>query len=116
MSDDLADFLDAIDPHLVEYLDATKDISCEAVRHVQCYAVAMLQGLIVPEHVHEDWPDFYPLVDAFVMAHGSRRLACLSWESCLFEGGGDDPITESDRGFLLALLAEIHAFLTVRRK
>jgi hypothetical protein len=116
MSDDLADFLDAIDSHLVEYLDATKDISCDAVRRVQCYAVAMVQGLIVPEHVHEDWPDFYPLVDAFVMVHGSRRLARLSWESCLFEGGGDDPITESDRVFLVTLLAEVQAFLAARPK
>ncbi len=114
MSDDLADYLDSIDARLVDYLDADLDISVDAVRHVQCYAVALIQDLVLPEHVHEDWPDFYPLVDAFVLAYGSRRLGHLVRESALFEGGGDDPLTSADRVFLVTLLAELHEVLARR--
>lgn len=114
MNDDLADYLDSIDARLVGYLDEGRNISAGAVRHVQCYAVALVQGLLVPEHVHEDWPDFFPLVTAFVLAYGSPRLGHLARRSAIFEGGGDDPLTEPDRVFLVTLLAEIHELLSRR--
>ncbi len=114
MSDDLAAYLDSIDAHLLEYLDAERDISTDAACRVQCYAVALLEDLVLPEHVHEDWPDFYHLVVAFVLAHGSRRLGHLARQSAIFEGGGDDPLTDADRVFLATLLAEIHVSLARR--
>ncbi|MDA8316650.1 MAG: hypothetical protein M0010_16005 [Actinomycetota bacterium] len=107
MSDDLANYLGAIDSHLVAHLDARGEISDEATRHVQCYAVAMIEGLVVPEIVHEDWPDFFPLVVALVLAYGSARLGHLARQSAIFEGGGDDPLTDGDRSFLVTLLAEL---------
>lgn len=112
MSDDLAAYLDSIDAHLVEYLDPDRDISIGAVRHVQCYVVALIQGLVVPEHVHEDWPDFFPLVVAFVLAYGSARLGRLGRQSAIFEGGGDEPLTDADRVFLVTFLAETHELLS----
>ena len=111
MSDDLAAYLDSVDAHLVRYLDAQRDISTAAVRHMQRYAVALMESLVVPEHVHEDWPDFFPLVSAFVLAYGSARLGHLARKSAIFEGGGDDPLTDADRVFLAAFLAEIHELL-----
>jgi hypothetical protein len=114
VSEDLAAYLDSIDARLVHYLDTDRDISSDAIRHVQCYAVALLQGLVLPEHVHEDWPDFYPLADAFVLAYGSRRLGQLLRLSSLYEGGDDDPLTEDDRVFLVTLLAEMHELLARR--
>ena len=114
MSDDLANYLDSIDAHLVGYLDEDRHISADAIRHVQCYAVALIQGLVVPEHVHEDWPDFFPLVTAFVLAYGSPRLGHLGRRSAIFEGAGDDPLTDPDRAFLVTLLAELHALLSGR--
>ncbi len=114
MSDDLADYLDAIDSHLVGYLDRDRQISTAAVLHVQCYGVALVQGLVVPEHVHEDWPDFFPLVTAFALAYGSPRLGRLGRRSAIFEGGGDEPLTEPDRAFLVTLLVEIQNLLRLR--
>ena len=114
MSDDLADYLDSIDAHLVGYLDQDRNISANAVRHVQCYVVALLQGLLVPEHVHEDWPDFFPLVTAVVLAFGTPRLGHLARRSAIFEGDGDDPLTDHDRAFLARLLAELHDLLSRR--
>ena len=105
MSDDLA-----------AYLDSHRDISADAVRHVRCYAVALIQTLVVPEHVHEDWPDFFPLVIALVLAHGSPRLRELAAQSALFEGGGDDPLTDGDRAFLVTLLAELYELLSRREQ
>ena len=114
MSDDLAAYLDSIDAHLLDYLDAERDISTDAARRVQCYTVALVEGLVLPEHVHEDWPDFFHLVVAFVLAHGSARLGHLARQSAIFEGGADDPLTEADRVFLVTLLAEVHASLARR--
>jgi hypothetical protein len=116
VSDDLADYLDSIDAHLVGYLDEDRNISKDAVRHVQCYVVALLQGLLVPEHVHEDWPDFFPLVTAFVLAYGTPGLGHLARSSAIFEGDGDDPLTEQDRAFLVTLLAELQDPLSGRER
>ncbi|HTX64046.1 MAG TPA: hypothetical protein VMD28_10420 [Acidimicrobiales bacterium] len=115
MSDDLAAYLDSIDSHLVGYLDTHRNISADAVRHVQCYAVALIQALVVPEQVHEDWPDFFPLVAGLVLAYGSTRLEHLARQSSLFEGGDDDPLTDGDRVFLVTLLAELHELLSRRQ-
>ena len=112
--DDLAVYLCAIAPHLLVYLDAERDISADALRHVQCYAVALLEDLVLPEHVDEDWPDFFHLTVAFVLAHGSRRLGRLARQSAIFEGSGDDPLTDADRAFLATFLAELHVSLARR--
>jgi hypothetical protein len=116
VSDDLADYLDSIDAHLVGYLDEDRNISVGAVRHVQCYVVVLLQGLLVPEHVHEDWPDFFPLVTAFVLAYGSPRLGHLARRAAIFEGDGDEPLTDYDRVFLARLLAELQGLLSRRER
>lgn len=116
MSDDLAAYLDSVDAHLVQYLDASRDLSSDAIHRVQCYSVALVQGLVVPEHVHEDWPDFFPLSVAFVLAHGSARLGHLARRSAIFEGGGDETLTDADRAFLVTLLAEMHELVCRREK
>ena len=115
MSDDLAAYLGSIDGRLVRYLDEARDIASGAILHVRCYAVAIVQGLVVPEHVHEDWGDFFPLVVAFVLAYGSPRLGHLARRSTIFEGGGEEPLTDGDRIFLVSMLAEIDDLLSRRQ-
>ncbi|MGH8987205.1 MAG: hypothetical protein ACRDXC_01220 [Acidimicrobiales bacterium] len=112
VNDDPAAYLDLVDPALVTYLDERGEISPAAVRHVQCYALALVQGLVVPEQVHEDCPHFFPLVIAFVLAYGSSRLDGLARDTAIFEGGGDDPLTQPDRVFLVTLLGEFHEVLS----
>ena len=114
MSVDLPAYLDSIDSHLAGYRSPDNGISTGALRHVQCYAVALVEGLVIPEHVHEDWLDFFPLVVTFVLAYGSPRLGHLARRSTIFEGGGDDPLTDGDRLFLVTLVAECHDHLSRR--
>jgi hypothetical protein len=114
VSDDLTAFLGSVDARLVDYLDSSGDLSTDAIRRMQCYGVALLQDLVLPEHVHEDWPDFFPLVVAFVLAHGSASLGHLARRAAIFEGGGDDPLADGDRLFVMSLIEETRAHLTQR--
>jgi len=107
MTDDLFSFL-------VRDLDEDRNISDDVIGHVERYAVALIQSLIVPEHVAEDWPDFFSLVEAFVLACGSPRLGYLARRSFLFVTGGGDPLTDGDREFLVALVDEMHERLSPR--
>ncbi len=92
-------------------LDERGNLSTESVRHVLCYAVALVQRLIVPAHVREDWPDFFCTVDAFVTAYGSPRLRRLAQESRPFENDGGGPLTDGERAFLVTLVADIYDLL-----
>lgn len=111
---DLPGNLDSIDPRLIGYLDADGNLSVDAIRRVERYAVALIQERVVPEHVHEDWPDFFPLVAALILAYGSPRLRQLARMSSIFKGWGDDPLTERDRTFLVALLNASYERLYLR--
>jgi hypothetical protein len=116
MGDELAAYLCSIDGRLVRYLEDGADLSSTALRHVRCYGVALVQGLVVPEHVHEDWADFFPLVVAFVLAYGSAELGHLARRATIFEGGGEEPLTDGDRIFLVSLLAELDRLLAQRSR
>lgn len=107
MSADLTAYLDAIDARLDADQAVDLDRSGADLRGVQRYASALLKGGVAPEKVHEDWPAFFRLVLAFVLAHGSQRLCHLQQESSLFEGWGDDPLTDYDRDFLETLVREV---------
>jgi hypothetical protein len=45
-----------------------------------------------------------PLASAIAFSSGSQRLGLLAQKSSIFKGFGDDPLTERDRAFLVALL------------
>lgn len=117
MSDDLAAYLGSIDRRLLSYLDGDRQLSDAAARHLQRYAVALLQGLISAEHVAEDWGDFFDLADGFVIAHGSARLEQLSCRAMLldtYERSPSRPLDTLDRLFLAALVCELDAYATGR--
>ncbi|MDA8309396.1 MAG: hypothetical protein M0Z46_02065 [Actinomycetota bacterium] len=78
----------------------------EDLGRLQRYAKALLDGVALPEDVDEDWPGFFRLADAFVVDVGSSRLKALRAQASLFEGWGEDPLTEGDRAFLVRLLNE----------
>jgi hypothetical protein len=115
----LVHYLDLIDGHLLGYLDAHEDLSVETVEHLGRYAVAMAQGLVTPEHVMEDWEDFYDLADAFVMAYGTERLRQLDWDATLLDVAPDQPVAPlalADRVFLANLVTELDGFVASRRR
>ena len=93
--------------YLVDGLSGDERVSQHAVGRVQHHAVALVQGDLFPTHVHEDWPGFFSVVEAFVLACGSPWLRELARRSSLFVGDGNGALTEDDRAFLVALVAEM---------
>jgi hypothetical protein len=80
VSDFLVVYLDSIDERLLEYLDKDDELRLDAVQRLRFYTTALLEGSITPNHVMEDWPDWYQLVPAFVAAYGTDvmdRSICL---------------------------------------
>jgi hypothetical protein len=51
-----------------------EELKLDAVQRLRFYTTALLDGSITPDHVMEDWPDWYQLVPAFVAAYGTDEL------------------------------------------
>jgi hypothetical protein len=118
MRDDLAAYLDSLGSNLLGALDAEGDLAVGTAEHLYRYAVALLQGLILPEHVAEEWADFFCLADAFVLAYGSRRLGHLTRKATLLsigKGGAPLPLTGPDRSALVDLVRELGEYVVADR-
>jgi hypothetical protein len=114
MNDDLAAYLASVDLDLLRYLDGDCDLSLPAAEHLYRYASALLQGLILPRHVAEDWEDFFPLADAFVLAYGSKRVDLLNRRAALLSSNGARPplrLRGDDRALLVELVRELGDFV-----
>ena len=106
VSDFLVVYLDSIDERLLEYLDADDELKLDAVQRFSFYTTALLEGSITPDHVMEDWPDWYQLAPAFVATYGSTELQELEVAAELLEAiEEDDDVTlnKADRDYLKAL-------------
>ena len=69
-------YLDSIDERLLDYLDEEDELRAEVVRRLRYYTTALLNCIITPAAVAEDWPDWFDLVPAFVVAYAqSGRLS-----------------------------------------
>jgi hypothetical protein len=106
VNDFLVLYLDSIDERLLEYLDEDDELKLDAVKRLRFYTSALLEGSITPDHVLEDWPDWYQLVPAFVATYGSTELQELEVAAELLEAIEEDEdviLTEADRDYLKAL-------------
>jgi len=106
VSDFLVLYLDSIDERLLEYLDEEDELKLDAVKRLRFYTSALLEGSITPDHVWEDWPDWYQLVPAFVATYGTEELQELEGAAELLEAIEEDEdvsLTEADRDYLKAL-------------
>jgi len=106
VNDFLFTYLDSIDGRLLEYLDEDDELKLDAVQRLRFYTSALLEGSITPEHVWEDWLDWYALVPAFVATYGSEELHELEVAAELLEAIEDDEdvtLNEADRDYLKAL-------------
>ncbi|MGP8064484.1 MAG: hypothetical protein ACLP5O_18295 [Acidimicrobiales bacterium] len=106
MNDFLFTYLDSIDERLLEYLDEDDELKLDAVQRLRFYTSALLEGSISPDHVWEDWPDWYQLVPAFVATYGSEELQELEGAAVLLEAieeQDDVSLTEADRVYLKVL-------------
>jgi hypothetical protein len=117
VSDFLFTYLDSIDERLLEYLDEDDDLKLDAVKRLRFYTSALLEGSINPDHVMEDWPDWYQLAPAFVATYGSDELQELEGAAVLLEAieeQDDVSLTEADRAYLKALEAWLDMFPEMR--
>ena len=85
VNDFLVVYLDSIDEQLLEYLDEDDELKLDAAKRLRFYTSALLDGSITPDHVMEDWPDWYQLVPAFVATYGSDELQELEAAAELLE-------------------------------
>ncbi len=74
--------------------------SLDAVKRLRFYTSALLEGSISPDHVWEDWPDWYQLVPAFVATYGSEELEGATVLLEAIEEQDDVSLTEADRVYL----------------
>ena len=72
VNDFLFTYLDSIDEQLLEYLDEDEELKLDAVKRLRFYTSALLEGSISPDHVLEDWPDWYHLVPALVATYSPK--------------------------------------------
>jgi len=104
VSEFLVLYLDSIDAHLLDYLDEAEELRPEVVKRLRYYTTALLEGTITPAAVAEDWPDWFDLVEAFVVAYAPGEVAELGEGPPFREAEDfDRPLSEADRAYLLAL-------------
>jgi hypothetical protein len=111
VSDFLVVYLDSIDERLLEYLDEDDEPKLDAVQRLRFYATALLEGWITPDHVVEDWPDWYQLAPVLVAAYGTEELQELEGAAEFpdaVEEQDDVGLTEADRVYLKPLDAARH--------
>ena len=60
------------------HVDDRSDLSPETVGLLHTYVVALSAREITTETVAEDWPDFFDLLNAFVVTYGSEELNAAS--------------------------------------
>jgi hypothetical protein len=117
VNDFLVVYLDTIDEQLLEYLDEDEELKLDAVQRLRFYTTALLDGSITPDHVMEDWPDWYQLVPAFVAAYGTEELQELEGVAVLLEAieeQDDVSLTEADRAYLKALETSLDVYPEMR--
>jgi hypothetical protein len=117
VNDFLVTYLDSIDERLLEYLDDDDELKLDVVQRLRFYTSALLDGSITPDHVVEDWPDWFQLVPAFVAAYGSEELKQAEVASEFLEAveeHDDVALTEADLAYLKALEAWLDVYPEMR--
>ena len=117
MNDLLVVYLDSIDERLLEYLDEDEELKLDAIQRIRFYTSALLEGSITPDHVVEDWPDWYQLASAFVATYGTEELQELEGAAGLLvaiEEQDDVSLTKADRAYLKALEAWLDMYPEMR--
>ena len=106
MNDFLVSYLDAIDERLLEYLDEDDELKLDTVQRLRFYTSALLEGSVTPDHIAEDWADWFQLVPAFVAAYGTDELKEAEAASVFLEAveeHEDVGLDDAVRSYLKAL-------------
>lgn len=117
-NDLLVRYLESIDKRLLDYLDVDEDLSEATTGRLQSCVSDLLAGAMTTDELRVQWPDWFPLVSAFVVTYGSVELEDLEEESGFgTETGADDdgPPSGLVRGYLLALELELDMYPEIKR-
>ena len=115
----LVTYLDIIDERLLKYLDDVDQLSLDTVKRLQGCASALLDGLVIPAHLREGWPDWYHLAAAFVFTYGTGDLEELEYAAVSLravEYDGEESLTEADRAYLQALESQLDMYAEIRTR
>jgi hypothetical protein len=117
VNDFLVSYLDAIDERLLEYLDDDDELKLDTVQRLRFYTSAVLDGSLSPDHVVEDWADWFQLVPAFVAAYGTDELKEAEAASVFLEAVEEHENVSLDdavRAYLKALEAWLDVYPEMR--
>jgi hypothetical protein len=102
---------------LLEYLDEDDELRLDAVQRLRLYASSLLDGSLTPSDVHEDWPDWFDLAPAFVVAYGTKELSDAE-NATDFLGAVEEHeqvrLTDADRSYLRELDAWLDMYPEMR--
>ena len=87
------------------------------MKRLRFYTSALLEGSVTPDHIAEDWPDWFQLAPAFVAAYGSYELQELEIGAEFLEAieeQDDVSLTDAVRAYLKALQAWLDVYPEMR--
>ncbi len=114
VSEFLVGYLDSIEERLLDYLDEEDELGPEVVKRLRYYTTALLDGTITPTAVAEDWPDWFDLVGAFVVAYSRGGGRARGGARVQDAEDFDQPLSEADRAYLVALEPLLDAYPEMR--
>lgn len=113
----LLSYLLSTDERLLEYLDNEDELSHESVQRLRLYASAMVACALAPAQVMEDWPDWFHLAPAFVIAYASPQLEELEYSANFLRAGERHDgvsLTAADRAYLEELELQLDMYPEMR--
>ncbi len=111
---DLELILDAIDEELLIHVDEQGHLAVGTAERLLDYTSRLVKGGVVFQDVDSEWPDWYPLVGAFVEAYESDDMAEMFDLAPLGEPDGR-PTTHADEAFLQQLIEGLSLYVSHRR-
>ena len=117
MNEFLFAYLSALDERLLFYLDEDDEMMFDTVERLRLSTIALLADSITPAALKEEWPDWYHLAPAFVLAYGTEEMERLQDDAAFLravEEHDDVGLDEADRAYLRALALRLDEYPDIR--
>jgi hypothetical protein len=114
VNDVLVTYLDRIDKRLLFYLDEDDEMMFDTVERLRSYTSALLTGSITPAALAEEWPDWFHLAPAFVLAYGTAELKDAAVFLRAVEEHDVVGLTQADGAYLRALELRLDMYPEIR--
>jgi hypothetical protein len=107
-------YLTSIDEQLLFYLDDDNEMMFDTVERLRYSTSALLAGSTTPAALNREWPDWFILVPAFVLAYGTEELKNLQDDAGFLRAPDDGGLAESDRAYLRVLALRLDEYPEIR--